>query len=130
MTTYAVIILGVVRNVVIAISPAVAQSTISGSTVVDVGALSVTIGDLYNGTVFTPGPSPSAQFRSEVLSDFFSTRITSSELSLISTALLSNAPLRMSWDMYSGGRMSMSAFLDVLVSNGIFTPLRRDQFRI
>lgn len=130
MPTYALITAGVVRNVVVASTAIIAQSMLSGSVAVDVTALRVSPGDTYNGTVFTAGPASSPFFPAETLQDLFGGKVTPAELTALGNAIQSDQQLRVIWDLFAGQRLSTAAFLDALVTKGLITAARRDQFRV
>lgn len=130
MPSYALITGGIVRNVIVAASVIDAQSFIPGSTAVDVTSLRVSLGDTYNGSVFSPGPPPTPAFPTEAVQDLFGGKVTPAELTSLGVAIQTDQQLRVIWDLFAGQRLSSSAFLDALVSKGLITSLRREQFKV
>lgn len=131
MPTYALVVTTLVRNVVIAASILDAQSVLPGSTVVDIGTQRVSPGDTYNGSVFSPGPSPAPTFpTSETFQNLFGGKVTPAELTALGVAIQTDQQLRVIWDLFAGWRMSTAEFLDALVLKGLMTSTRRDQFKV
>lgn len=129
MAKYALVVTGVVRNVVEASTAAVAQSMLTGSVAVDVTALRVSPGDTYNGSVFTAGPPPNTNFPEE-FQDLFCGKVTPAELITIGVAVTTDSQLRVIWDLFVGQRMSIEKFLDNLVLKNLITSARRAEFKV
>lgn len=131
MPTYALVVSTVVQNVVVASSPAAAQSVLPGSTAVDIGSQRVSVGDTYNGTVFSPGPARVPLFLPEALQDVFGGRVTPAELTALGNLINTDSAHRVMWDMFAGGsRITTEVYLNYLVSRGTISASRRDQFKV
>lgn len=130
MPTYALVIGGVVRNIVIAPASSVALGLLQGADAVDVTGLNVSPGYLYNGSTFSPGAPHVQNFLVEHLNDLFGVKVLPSELSAIGLAVQTDQQFKITWDLFTGQRLSTTAFLDALVSKGIITASRRDQFKV
>lgn len=130
MPTYALVLAGVVRNLVDHSTSATAQATLAGSVAVDVGVQRITIGDLYDGTNFTAGPPPTPRFPVESLNNLFGGKVTNAELTSLGIAIQTDQQLRVIWDLFAGHRITTAEFLDALVLKSLMTSVRRDQFRV
>jgi hypothetical protein len=130
MSKFALIISGVVINVVVADTAITAGAALPGASAVLVDGLLVSPGDTYNGVSFTAHALTPVKFMDEGLFDVFGSKVTGAELTALGTLVNTDPQHRIMWDMFAGLRISTETYLSYLVLKGTISAARRDQFKV